>query len=265
MAGKRVVHTALGLATTGCVDDSYDMSKDIDMTMGIGADGLQLKVGTTEEIGLGKLLDFENEDLLGTTTDNLFYLTQSGSSDFDINVEDVTIKLNEATLTPEINVWTSPVSTTLPQNGIPEATNTKAYDKFQFDAEGIKSDVKSIKHIIPAEESSHFAMRLEILGPLRNQIQFKSINNLKITFPKFVKCKRAETNSYKITRGDDGTSVFESKNNALSNLQSDFVQLSNIDIEKFEFEDEYKYPEKDGEKVTDGGKQIGRASCRERV
>ena len=43
MAGKRVVHTALGLATTGCVDDSYDMSKDIDMTMGIGADGLDRK------------------------------------------------------------------------------------------------------------------------------------------------------------------------------------------------------------------------------
>lgn len=69
---------ALGLGVTGCVDDSYDMSKDIDMTMGIGADGLQLKVGSTEEIKLGKLLDFENEDLLGTTTDNLFYLTQSG-------------------------------------------------------------------------------------------------------------------------------------------------------------------------------------------
>lgn len=247
---------ALGLATTGCVDDSYDMSKDIDMTMGIGADGLQLKVGSTEQIGLGKLLDFENEPLLGTTKGNLFYLTQSGSTDFDINVENVTIKLNEATLTPEINVWTSPINTTLPKNGIPEATNTKASDKFQFDAEGIKSDVKSIKHIIPAEESSHFAMRLEILGPLRDQLQFKSIKNLKITFPKFVKCKTAETNSYKITN-DTGESVFKLIGNTWSDIKSPVVPLSNIDIEKFEFEDEYKIDE-NGTKTTviDGGKPV---------
>lgn len=137
---------ALGLATTGCVDDSYDMSKDIDMTMGIGADGLQLKVGSTEEIGLGKLLDFENEDLLGTTTGNLFYLTQSGSSNFDINVDPVKVKINEATLTPEINVVNWPIGMTVPAGNIEVDPGTTASDVFDFKVDDIGPDVKSVTH-----------------------------------------------------------------------------------------------------------------------
>lgn len=31
---------SLGLPLTACVDDSYDASKDIDMTMGLGSQGL---------------------------------------------------------------------------------------------------------------------------------------------------------------------------------------------------------------------------------
>ena len=44
---------SLGLPLTACVDDSYDASKDIDMTMGLGSQGLQLKLGNTENIMLG--------------------------------------------------------------------------------------------------------------------------------------------------------------------------------------------------------------------
>lgn len=212
---------ALGLATTGCVDDSYDMSKDIDMTMGIGADGLQLKVGTTEKIGLGKLLDFENEDLLGTTTDNLFYLTQSGSSDFDINVDPVKVKINEATLTPEINIVNWPIGMTVPAGKVGEGVGTTASDKFDFKVDDIGQDVKNVKHITPAAASSHFTMRLEITGNHRNHVRFESVKNLKITFPYFIKSKAfAADNSYTVPDKD--------------NLSGNVIPLGRVDIDGFE-------------------------------
>lgn len=212
---------ALGLATTGCVDDSYDMSKDIDMTMGIGADGLQLKVGSTEEIGLGKLLDFENEDLLGTTTGNLFYLTQSGSSDFDINVDPVKVKINEATLTPEINVVNWPIAMTVPAGNIEVDPGTTASDVFDFKVDDIGPDVKSVKHITPATASSHFTMRLEITGNHSNHVRFESIKNLKIEFPDFIKSRAfAADNSYTVP----------DKVNQNGNV----INLGRVDIDGFE-------------------------------
>lgn len=56
---------SLGLPLTACVDDSYDASKDIDMTMGLGSQGLQLKLGNTENIMLADLLE-EDENLKRT-------------------------------------------------------------------------------------------------------------------------------------------------------------------------------------------------------
>lgn len=212
---------ALGLGVTGCVDDSYDMSKDIDMTMGIGADGLQLKVGSTEEIKLGKLLDFENEDLLGTTTDNLFYLTQSGESDFNINVDPVKVKINEATLTPEINVVHWPIAMRVPAGNIEVNPGTEASDMFDFKVDDIGQDVKSVKHITPAEASSHFTMRLEITGAHRNNVRFESVRNLKIEFPDFIKSNKfGAGNTYAVP---DHTG-----------LKGNTIQLGRIDIDGFE-------------------------------
>ena len=42
---KGLLAFAAGITFSACVDDTYDMSKDIDMTMGFGSDSLQLKVG----------------------------------------------------------------------------------------------------------------------------------------------------------------------------------------------------------------------------
>ena len=62
---------SLGLPLTACVDDSYDASKDIDMTMGLGSQGLQLKLGNTENIMLADLL--EEDENLKTDAQHTYY------------------------------------------------------------------------------------------------------------------------------------------------------------------------------------------------
>lgn len=41
---------ACGLAATSCVDDSWDLDGEMDMTMQLGTEGLALKLGNSENI-----------------------------------------------------------------------------------------------------------------------------------------------------------------------------------------------------------------------
>ena len=72
------------LSLTACVDDSYDMSKDIDLTMGLGSEGLQLKVGSTEKIMLADLLETDND--VKTDAAGLYYLVEDGQTDINFSV-----------------------------------------------------------------------------------------------------------------------------------------------------------------------------------
>ena len=45
--------TSLGV-TTSCIDNSYDLNKDIDMTVNVGGEHLAIPVGYTEQITLDK-------------------------------------------------------------------------------------------------------------------------------------------------------------------------------------------------------------------
>lgn len=45
----------LGTATS-CFDDSYDLKKDIDMTINVGGENLSFPVGNTEKVTLDKSL-----------------------------------------------------------------------------------------------------------------------------------------------------------------------------------------------------------------
>ena len=47
------------LLLSNCIDDSYDLSKDIDMTVTIFEDGLTLPGGSTDTISLKKILDLD--------------------------------------------------------------------------------------------------------------------------------------------------------------------------------------------------------------
>ena len=93
---------ATGLALSGCVDNSYDMSEDIDMTMGLGSEGLQLKLGSTEKIMLADILEVDGN--LKTDSENLYYLVEEGNTNVSFNPGNASIAIDNTTLSPIIPV-----------------------------------------------------------------------------------------------------------------------------------------------------------------
>lgn len=84
----------LWLLSSCGVDNSYDVSKDFDMTVGIGK-GVSLPIGSTEKIMLSEFIDPESTEALQLDEAGNYSITASGSfqpesfvvNELDVNVE----------------------------------------------------------------------------------------------------------------------------------------------------------------------------------
>lgn len=182
---------AAALSMASCIDSSFDLSKDIDLTMGLGGEGLQLKLGTTAQVKLDDLLEADKEKLLGTTADSLYYLSKKGNANFTIHVDPVSLEIDRATLTPEIQVVPpAPAAYVIPQ-GVIQGVNpgTVATDDFHFNASDVSREVISVKSVKPAASTSAFTLTLQVIGPKSGSIAISEVNNLEIKFPEFLKIK----------------------------------------------------------------------------
>lgn len=83
--------SSLGI-TTACVDDSYDLSKDIDMTVTVGGD-LTTPANSSEDIKIGDLLDIDtvSSDLKVDENGNYVLKVNGDPTNSTIKVNDVTI------------------------------------------------------------------------------------------------------------------------------------------------------------------------------
>ena len=83
--------TSLGI-TTSCIDNSYDLNKDIDMTISAGGEHLAIPVGYTEKITLDKIIEIEEGDDL-QLVDGEYHLLKKG------NIDNATTEIGEVTVT----------------------------------------------------------------------------------------------------------------------------------------------------------------------
>lgn len=83
--------SSLGI-TTACVDNSYDLSKDIDMTVTVGGD-LTTPANSSEDIKVGDLLDIDtvSSDLKVDENGNYVLKVNGDPTNSTIKVKDVTI------------------------------------------------------------------------------------------------------------------------------------------------------------------------------
>lgn len=68
-----------------CIDDSYDLDK-VDLTMGLGSEGLSVTFGNTEKIMLGDILELDKSVKLDDS--NLFYFVKSGTTSVDFDIDE---------------------------------------------------------------------------------------------------------------------------------------------------------------------------------
>ena len=238
LLAKSLLCAVCGFALTACVDDKYDVDS-IDLTMGLGSDGLGMTLGATEKIYLGDMLNVDEDDLWHKDANNLFYLVQNGTTSFNYHVQDVTTKIDEAKLTPEVEVFNFdriglPVSVTLDAGksltDIPGFSLTKvdAEENFNFNMTGVMEDIVSIKSITPKSSTSRFKLMLEILSNTGSQdFYFKRIEGMKITFPDFIRSNDL-TNQTKTF--ETQTSLAQTNRLTLGTISLDEVMLSNAEL-----------------------------------
>lgn len=87
---------ALGMASfSSCVDDAYDLSKDIDMTVTIGGD-LTVPGSNTDEVKLKDVLDIEDDSVVKADSEGNYSIVKDGEgSDTDVTVDGVNISGEE--------------------------------------------------------------------------------------------------------------------------------------------------------------------------
>lgn len=86
--------SAVLLLAACSVDDKYDMSKDIDMTVGVGG-GVSLPIGSTEKIMITELIDTADTDVLEIDAAGDYAIRKSGTFDaVDFEIKDVDINVD---------------------------------------------------------------------------------------------------------------------------------------------------------------------------
>ena len=185
------------------------------------------------------MLNVDEDDLWHKDANNLFYLVQNGTTSFNYHVQDVTTKIDEAKLTPEVEVFNFDriglsVSVTLDAGksltDIPGFSLTKvdAEENFNFNMTGVMEDIVSIKSITPKSSTSRFKLVLEILSNTGSQdFYFKRIEGMKITFPDFIRSNDL-TNQTKTF--ETQTSLAQTNRLTLGTISLDEVMLSNAEL-----------------------------------
>lgn len=91
----KVAMAILAFCFVACVDDSHDLSKDIDATIGVGK-GISFPLGSTEQIKLTEMIDKEGNDVIVADGAGNFSIEEYVSVETDVTIENV----KNATISP---------------------------------------------------------------------------------------------------------------------------------------------------------------------
>ena len=191
---------AVAGSLTSCIDDTYDMSKEIDMTVGLGTKGLKLNLGNTEQIMLADVLEVDEEEMIETDASGLFYLVKHGDpSNFTFDVPSFKASVDVASLTPNLPMLKfddfskGANITSLPVKGdwkSPKLALSVASEEL-FSVSNIPKEIKNLKRIIPQNDSRDVTVSLEIESNTTSQkFVVDTYENVKVKLPKFFKLSK---------------------------------------------------------------------------
>ena len=192
---------ASGLVATSCIDSSFDLDEDIDMTMGFGADGLSVKLGSTGKVYLDDILDIDKNVKLDGS--NVYYLVEEGSTNVDFKVNAVTTTIKNATLHADQELvnfgdvlsLSGLPSMTIPGNWSLSADLAGKTDDFTFRLSNIPSEVQSLSAIYPmAGTRVSLSLKLEATPNVKAKIT--QIKDLKVTMPDYLRIKSVSQGTF---------------------------------------------------------------------
>ena len=169
--------TSLGI-TTSCIDSSYDLNKDIDMTISAGGEHLAIPVGYTEKITLDKIIELDEGDDLQIVDGEYHLLKKNNIDETNTSVGTVTVAESE-NIIDAITLLNS-VSTPGANIVIPKK---QSEGKINAEARGVDQAVIEIGSLA-ADMPTTLTLKFELGGGI--SIERVDIKTMTITFPDFI-------------------------------------------------------------------------------
>ena len=171
----------LSLVTfNSCVDNDYDLAKDIDMTVSIGGSEFAIPGGKTEEIKLGKILELDDEDLVKTDENGNYYLEQAAEEPMTTTIKVESFRIPAPNIEPiqldiDVSDLSLPIRANLPPIAFPETST-----EFNFSQTGLPVELKSISSI---STDMNTVIKLSYTNA---SIRKATLTGVTLTFPEYI-------------------------------------------------------------------------------
>ena len=189
-----------GLLLASCTDSDYDLSKDIDLTMGLGSQGLALKLGSTQNVYLRDFFTVDDSEMLDTLGSGMYYLIQDGQASVPVDVNEIaqTDDIFNVDLNADIDVLSG--GTLVPAGDV-EAPGVTASEPVQVNLKDIPEEILSIRRISP-EDPIEMSIELIVDQPGRAAFGLKEMRDMKIEFPSYIYSSQYEEGTHTISVPD---------------------------------------------------------------
>ena len=178
------------LWTVSCVDNKYDLDKDIDMTINVGGEYLTIPAGSSDTAYLSKIIEVEEGDILQSdATTRVYHLTKKD----DINVEPTTVKeVTVGATTTDLEsieiVNNTGVSFSEPEVSA-DITTSGDFEATANDIDEALKELGSLRAKIPVDLNLTIDFNISGGNLTFNQVK---ANKLKLVFPDYIVFKEDE-------------------------------------------------------------------------
>lgn len=178
------------LWTVSCVDNKYDLDKDIDMTINVGGEYLTIPAGSTDTTFLSKIIEVEEGDILQPdATTRVYHLTKKD----DINVEPTTVKeVTVGATTTDLEsieiVNNTGVSFSEPEVSA-DITTSRDFEATANDIDEALKELGSLRAKTPVDLNLTIDFNISGGNLTFNQVK---ANKLKLVFPDYIVFKEDE-------------------------------------------------------------------------
>ena len=175
------------LWTVSCVDNKYDLDKDIDMTVNVGGEHLTIPAGSSDTAYLSKIIEVEEGDILQPdAATRVYHLTKKD----DIDVKPTTVKevtIDETTTNLSSTEIVNATSVTDEEVLAPVTTSG------DFEAKSNNID-EALKELGALYAKTPVDLNLKIDFTNTGDLSFTKVkaNKLKIVFPDYIVFKAEE-------------------------------------------------------------------------
>ena len=174
--------TSFGI-TTSCIDNSYDLNRDIDMTISAGGEHLAIPVGYTEKITLDKIIELDEGDDLQIVDGEYHLLKKDNIDETNTSVKLVTVNESSNHIEP-IRIISGNHDSDVYDILI---SNAESEGFINAEAHGVDKAVIEIGSLA-ADMPTTLTLKLKLSGEISTSLV--KVGTMTITFPNFIQFEK---------------------------------------------------------------------------